>query len=217
VAIVEVTRLHRFMSSPQWSPEQREEAAELLGDLENTLEDALGGTHITPVPFAETARIVVATGALDTAYPVFAVTRVDGVAVADGDSLPPGYLLHDGTLRVLAATSTSTASTWPAGTSWVAVSELSRWASAWPSSYASGSLYGGEVALEYLAGWGPRPTLAKAILTKAAAIMKNRHEDAIVTTGIGGQPVQSSPLSEDWSPEELANLGRFRRLRAGGA
>jgi hypothetical protein len=71
----------------------------------------------------------------------------------------------------------------------------------------------GVVTVEYLAGWGNVPALAKAILDKARAIMFNTHDDTAVMRNTDAAKAPPVP-SEDWTDGELAKLGIFRNLAA---
>jgi hypothetical protein len=210
MAIVDASRLRRFMSNPSWTPEQTQVAEDLCIELETGLEDALGGTRITPVPCAETARIVAVNGQVHTRFPVFSVTSLDGVAVAEDDPLPTGYVLDQHALYYRSAVSTANLLD---AAGWVAISGLASWGDAWGGQNATNA-YSGSVAIEYMAGWGAHPSLVNAILRKAAAFMDNRHSDVVVATGLDNQ-APPKPTPEDWTDVELARLGRFRRL--GGA
>lgn len=205
--VVTDASLRRFMSNPRWSPEQTQVAADLCAQVESSLEAALGGTRITPVPRTETANILARTGLVDTDYPVHAVQDLDGVTVADGDPLPDGWTLDNHRLSrgLTSGTNYPSLLTLPS----VTLSGLNSWGTG-----ISGNPYSSIVTLTYLAGWGPEPALVNAILRKAAAFMQNRHSDVVVAVGLDAAAAPS-PAPETWTVDELSALGRFRRLAMG--
>jgi hypothetical protein len=190
VAIVDVDRLNRFMSSPRWTEDQREEAADLLEEVEGSLADRLN-TKISPVDMIESAPIL-DTGLVSTRYPVFSVSRLNGVDIVN-DVLPSGWVVSDHWLRTQN----------PPG--FFSLPSVPFTLGDWPSTHTAGI---GTASLTYKAGLGNVPAIRLAILRKSAVIFNNRHDDTIVVRDLDAtEPVKLGP--EDWSELELANLSRF--------
>lgn len=200
-------RLRRFMSEPSWTAAQKEVADLTCAAVETSLEGALFGTYITPRPYAETARIIADGGIVDTAYPVYRVTALDGAAVpqpAEGEPavLPADYELRGHRLHHLPATDAA------------GLALASGWPFIAPAPRPAGQLYAGAVRISYLAGWGPEDGLVLAILRKAQTLMGNRHSDTVTVRGLSASaPPKLSP--ETWTDAELKPLGRYRRLGVG--
>ncbi len=193
VGIVEEQRLNSFLSSPPWSPEQQAEAQELLDALEDGLASALYGTRITPEPMVEMAPIIAKSGQVATRFPVFAVTALNGEPLVDG-ALPAGWRLDRHRIYSPAVAGMELLAGF--GQPRIAVPYLP---------------YSGAVTVAYDAGWGAERDLVLAILRKAKNIWLNNNDDSIVARATSADPPQPLP-SEDWSDDELAPLGRFRRL-----
>jgi hypothetical protein len=194
MALVTATRLNNYMNNPTWSDDQTTEAGKICEQIEGRLSGLLN-TPLTPEPFSETAGVL-QSGLVATKYPVFSVSSINGTAIADGDPLPTGWIIQDNRLR---ATTTSV--------------EL--------AGFTLGSLISslgthlrvdgiGSVNVEYLAGWGPKPSLVDAILVKAKAVMTNRHDDTVTIRELDATP--PPPEEEYWSEAELAPLGIYRNL-----
>lgn len=196
------------MSSPSWNAAQKDAAEIICRAVEASLESALFGTWITPRPYRETARIVADTGIVDTAYPVYRVTSLDGAAVpapAEGElpELPADYELRGYRLYHVPADDTA------------GLALASGWPFIAPARRPAGQVYAGAVRIEYLAGWGPEDGLVLALLRKAQTLMGNRHSDTVTVRGLNASaPPKLSP--EVWTTDELAPLGRYRRLGVGG-
>lgn len=213
VGVVSADRLFRFMSEPKWSASQRDTAELTMESLERGLEGALFGTYITPRPFTETARIIAATGMVDTSYPVDQVTALDGSALGEGDPLPAGYELREHRLFRPAAAMVGGSDFLTTGFAGLYAPTPAR---------PAGAVWAGSVSLSYMAGWGAEPALVLALLKKGATIMANRHSDTVTVRGLNAQAGASRSVAatrshpEDWSEEELKPLGVYRRLGAGG-
>lgn len=210
MGVVSGARLHRFMSEPRWSAAQAEVADLLCEAVETTLEDALCATFISPRPWVETARILTDGGLVDTGYPVHRVTRIDdGPTIAEGDPLPDGWRFA---AHHLYRTSTGL------GGATTTVTPESGLLYPFAGVTALGSVtprYDGAVHLAYDAGWGAQPTLVLAILRKAQVLMANRHDDTMTARGLDA--TKPPKLGEEtWTKDELAQLGRYRRLGIGG-
>lgn len=194
MALVTAQRLNSYMNSPVWTDEQTEEAERICAQVEARLSSRLN-TPLTPVPFSETAGIL-QSGLVATKYPVFSVSSINGTAVPDGDPLPTGWIVQDNRLR---ATVSSTPSAFTLG-------------GLVPSLGTHLRVDGiGSVTVEYLAGWGPKPTLVDGILVKAKAVMTNRHDDTMVIRDLDATPPPDE--KEDWADDEINNtFGVYRNL-----
>lgn len=195
-SIVTAGRLNRFMSSPQWTDEQWEDAVETIEGVESTLAGKLN-SPIKPVPYGETVTIL-RSGQANTTYPVSEVAAINGTAIVDG-VLPGGWTLRDHRLYTTEAPSylgqPFTLSTSPA------LGEVGR---------VDGI---GSVTVSYQAGWGNVPALRLAILKKARTLFTNNHDDSVTVRDLDAN--QPPPLSsEEWSDAELKDLEIFRNLVA---
>lgn len=197
MGVVDKDEFRAFLSSPRWTAEQEQAAAALLDELEVSLAAALFDQLITPEQFEEDAPIIARTGLVAATFPVHRVLAIDGVAVAEGAELPSGWLLQRHNLYRTTTTSAA-----------VGIVSL------WPGTPLTGNGYrpfDGSVRLRYMAGWGADPGLKLAIKRKAKAIWINNHDDSMTARGMSGDPPE--PLDEsDWTEEELAPLGKYRRL-----
>lgn len=195
MAIVDAERLNRFMSEPQWSAAQYEEAEDLLVMLEGELEDRLN-TKITPVPFSESCMIL-DSGLVDTRYHVYAVTSINGTAIVEGDPLPTGWVIRDHWLRWdTAAIPSLTTSTL-----------LSGWGY---GPHTVGRVQGaGSVTLSYRAGLGDVPALRRALLSKGADIMNYRHDDTVTARGLDASEPAPPPPTEQWTRGEIDKLSKY--------
>lgn len=195
-SIVTAGRLNRFMSSPQWTDEQWEDAVETIEGVESTLAGKLN-SPIKPVPYGETVTIL-RSGQVNTTYPVSEVTAINGTVIVDG-VLPDGWTLRDHRLYTTETPSylgqPFTLSTFPA------LGEVGR---------VDGI---GSVTVAYQAGWGNVPALRLAILKKARTLFTNNHDDSVTVRDLDAN--QPPPLSsEEWSDAELKDLEIFRNLVA---
>lgn len=216
--IVDVPRLNKYMSSPQWNQAQQAAAADVLDGLESTLESALG-TFITPRTLTERAAVlcgglVPGLQLVATRHPVASVISLDGTTVADPpQDAAPGFeqtLPEPWTLaehRVRRDTSTAGGSGYGASVDISSLDGLS-----WRGG-AETARIAGYVSLVYRAGWGDVAALRKAIMDKARAIMHNTHDDTVVMRETDGAKPPPVP-AEDWTDAEMAKLGGFRNLAA---
>lgn len=193
--IVTRQRLNAFMDSPEWTPEQESAIDDVLAGLESTLEAALFNAWITPRDAAEVAPIL-RSGLVATRQPVFRVTSLDGVVVDDTHPLPAAWKVSDHRLRAVQA---------------VWFPSVLTPAADWGRSRMTGSTIG-EVSVAYEGGWGADPALVLAILTKARNWARNWLENGLTVRDTDGQA--SAPLVEQWTPDELESLSRFRNLTA---
>jgi hypothetical protein len=212
--IVDVKRLNKYMSSPQWTQDQQDAAADVLAGLESTLEAALHDVFITPRPRVEQAPIL-ESGLVATRQPVAWVVAIDGVAASvteipkgvrpgEGQDLPMPWTLTEHRLRRIGSPGFGLT-----GYSTLFPPDPTAWGI--PAGRVNGAV--GTVTLSYLAGWGDVPALRKAILDKARAIMWNTHDDTAVMRNTDGAKPPPVP-SEDWTDTELAKLDVFRNLSA---
>lgn len=212
--IVDVTRLNRYMSSPQWTADQEAAAGDVLAGLESTLESALYGTFITPRPYVEEAAVLTS-GLVVTRHPVAWVNEIDGTAPAvpdmpadqspgEGQVLPSPWVLVEHRVRRIGRPGFGAT-----GYSTLFPAEPTAWGI--PAGRVGGAV--ASVNLSYQAGWGDVPALRKAILDKARAIMWNTHDDTVIMRNTDGAKPPPVP-SEDWTEAELAKLGVFRNLAA---
>jgi hypothetical protein len=196
VAVIDAEKLNAYMGTPEWSQSQWAEAEDLCVTKEGDLA-ALLNCPISPEgPYAEVATVL-DSGLVATTYPVYSVSSFQGVVLAGG-VLPAGWeLTRHRVRRAQSATA--------------------------PLLTTSASLLGGPfggfadrlkgqgaVAITYLAGWGDIPALRGAILTKAAAVMTNRHDETMRVTNLDAAGPQ--PLREEWNAADLAKLGIYRNL-----
>lgn len=212
--IVDVTRLNKYMSSPQWNKDQQDAAADVLAGLESTLENAFYGTFITPRPCTEQA-VILESGLVVTRHPVAWVTKIDDTVPdvvdmpkdarpGEGQALPAPWTLLEHRVRRIGRPGFGAT-----GYSTLFPAEPTAWGI--PAGRIGGA--SGTVTLSYLAGWGNVPALAKAILDKARAIMWNTHDDTAVMRNTDAAKAPPVP-SEDWTKAELAKLDVFRNLAA---
>src|SRR5512145_590904 len=196
MALVTAERLNNHMNNPTWSDDQRDEAEQICEQVEARLSGRLGGVPLTPVPFSERVAVL-RTGLVATKYPVFSVSEINGVAIAEGDPLPEGWIIQDNRLRAVTASAPGS----------LTVSSLLT-----PSFDISGRVEGvAAVSVAYLAGWGPKKALVDAILDKAKAVMTNQHEDTVVVRELDA--TAPPPEDEDWTEDEINDtLGIYRNL-----
>lgn len=204
MAIVDATRLNSFLSSPQWSLEQYEEASELLEEYEEQLGDLLM-TKITPVPWVEDAAVLLS-GTLATAHPVASVTSLDGVAVDDTHPLGPAWFHApppESRLRWVDPSNFP-----PTGppqfslmTGWSPIGRVPRVAGI------------GSVRISYMAGWGDVRALRIALLRKVGVVFLNRHDDSVQVRNLDSSEPPPLP-TEEWTDEELRPLDVYRNLAA---
>jgi hypothetical protein len=197
--VVDAQRVNRYLSDPYWSENQWTEAEQLCVEREDDLAAHLV-SPITPMAYAETAAVL-DTGLVATTYPVFAVTEFLGDPVDETHPLPVGWSLVNHRVRADGSAS---------------VPLVSTYGSLWPiPSGAAPRIQGsGQVMIGYQAGWGAVPSLVNAIVRKVAAIMKNRHDDTLVTDDAGSASGRQTPtVHEEWTDKELKALGVFRNPR----
>ena len=199
MAIVDAERLNRFMSMPRWTPDQYEEAEDLLVMLEGELELQLNA-KISPVPFSESCTVL-DSGLVDTRYHVFAVTSLNGTDIDDGDPLPDGWVIRDHWLR------------WDTtgfpGT--LTFDLLSGWGY---GPHTVGRVQGSaSVSVSYQAGLGDDPAIRRAMLSKGADIMNYRHDDTITTRGLDSTEPPPPP-SEHWTDNEIKKLSKYKIIDA---
>lgn len=202
MAIVTAQRVNSYLSSPFWSEDQWTEAEKLCVEREDDLLIAqLSSRPVDTEDYRETAAVL-DTGLVATTYPVLAVTEFLGSPVDDDHPLPDGWALVGHRVRM--DPNAASPVTWSSyGTLWPR-----------PSGAASRIQGSGEVSIAYRAGWGEVPALVNAVLRKVAAIMKDRHDDTLVTDDAGSASGRQTPtLTEEWTDAELAGLGAFRNPR----
>lgn len=211
--MLDVRTLHRHMSSPEWTAAQWESAKLILAGAEQALADALYGTVIEPFLHRETVPVD-REGWVATSYPVFSLIMVDG-QVATDDATAPGYRVTRHRLYTAAPASGSA----PVGvggpimgpsdprlTDYLPGRDLAATAAApRPDPWV------GQVAVEYMAGWGPVPALVSAILDKAADRMSGRHSDTMGVVGVTAQS-KNPKRPNEYTDAELAPLGRYRGI-----
>lgn len=191
MSIVDSERLNRFMSEPRWSPDQYEEAQDLVVMLENELEIQLN-TKITPVSFTETCTVL-DSGLVDTRYHVYAVNKINGVEIPGNDPLPPGWLIQDHWLRYEPVSGYAV----PFGMYGL-------------TAHTYGRVQGGAaVTLSYMAGLGDAPAIRRKILSKGADIMNYRHDDTVTVRGLDASEPPPVP-SQEWTDREIASLSKFK-------
>lgn len=201
MAVVDAQRVNRYLSEPFWTESQWAEAETLCVEKEDELAARLI-TPITPIAFEETAAVL-DSGLVATTYPVVTVTAFDGQPVDDTHPLPTGWVLVNNRVR---ATTGSTVI--PTITQ---VGMTTFWTVLGAASRIQG---GGQVNIAYRAGWGPVPALVNGIVRKVAAIMKNRHDDTLVTDDAGSATGKQSPtVVEEWTDREISTFGIFRNPR----
>jgi hypothetical protein len=194
-SIVTPARLNRFMSSPRWTPEQWEEAAEILEGLEGLLAGCLN-TYIKPVPYSETVTIL-GSGQVNTSHPVAGVTKINGTTVAD--PLPIGWTIREHRLYSLTPPSPLMGQPFTLSSCGGSLGEVGRVAGV------------GSCSVEYLAGWGNVPALRVALLKKARIVFRNQHDDSVRVNDLDAEDVPE-PGEEEWTDAELKNLERFRNI-----
>jgi hypothetical protein len=211
VTLVTPERLNNYMSSPQWTEEQKEAVLDILDGVEAELEGELSGAYLTPREMFEVAPIL-PSGLLATRQPVYSVLSVDGVDVDDTHPLQLPWVHTEHRLRHTATTGV------PPG-----VLTLPSTSDAWGSANVPRVENAGQATVRYLGGWGPyRPISAAriptsalefAILKKARAITNNRFDDTIGVNGTDNENV-NRPERESWTDAELKPLGIFRNIGA---
>lgn len=195
MGIVDAERLNRFMSEPRWSPDQYEEAEDLMVMLESGLE-ALLNIKISPVTFTESCTVL-DSGLVDTRYHVYAVNVLNGVTIPDGDPLPQGWVIRDHWLR------------WDT-TGLTAPLSFSLLTGLTYGPHTVGRVQGSNsVTLTYRAGLGDEPAIRRKLLSKGADIMNYRHDDTVTVRGLDASE-PAPPPSEDWSQKEIDSLSRYR-------
>lgn len=192
-SIIDVPRLNRYMSEPQWTPAQEKAVRDIIEGVTDELRGELNAP-IVPIPYRETVGIL-GSGQLDTTYPVYRVTEINGAVIAEDDPLPGGWELSNHRLRYIGAPAS------PTGLSGLPFTfgDLSRRVDSV-----------GSATVAYLAGWGNVPALRKAILEKSAAIAANRHDETITARDLDSD--EPSPLNEKWTEADLKPLEKFRNL-----
>lgn len=204
MAVVDAQRVNDYLSSPEWNDTQWAECERLCVEREDDLAARLV-CPIAPIPYAETATVL-DTGLVATTYPVFAVTEFLGNPVDDDHPLPDGWALIRNRVRTMDAFAAGALLSFGLSTSL----GLSTSASG-PSARIQGSQ---SVAIAYEAGWGPAPALVGAIVRKVSAIMKNRHDDTLITDDAGSASGrQVATVREEWTDNEIVGLGVFRNPR----
>ncbi|HZA73398.1 MAG TPA: hypothetical protein VE476_10865 [Propionibacteriaceae bacterium] len=212
--IVDVKRLNKYMSSPQWSDDQQQAAADVLAGLESTLEGALSGAFITPRPRTEEVTVL-ESGLVVARQPIAWVTEIDGTVPdvptmpedaepGEGQALPAPWTLTEHRLRRIGRPGLGLT-----GYSMLFPIQPTAWGV--PANRIGSAT--ATVTIGYLAGWGNVPALAKAILDKARAIMHNTHDDTVVMRNTDGAKPPPVP-AEDWTDAELFKLGIFRNIGA---
>jgi len=197
MAVVDAQRVNRYLSEPFWTESQWAETETLCVEKEDELAARLV-SPITPIPFSEMAAVL-DSGLVATSYPVATVTSFEGAPVDETHPLPAGWVLINNRVRATPATTV-----FPS-IDMVGVGAL---------SVASRIQGGGQVNIGYQAGWGPVPALVNGIVRKVAAIMKNRHDDTLVTDDAGSATGKQTPtVVEEWTDKELATFGVFRNPR----
>jgi hypothetical protein len=202
MAIVDAQRVNRYLSEPFWTESQWAEAETLCVEKEDELAARLV-TPITPVPYEETATVL-DSGLVATTYPVVTVTSFLGEPVDDTHPLPQGWGLINGRVRLRPADAV------------IPVLGTLGMTSFWQVSLGAASRIQGNSAVNigYQAGWGAVPALVNAILRKVAAIMKNRHDDTLLTDDAGSATGKQTPtVVEEWTDAELMTLSIFRNPR----
>lgn len=195
MAIVDAERLNRFMSQPRWSPDQYEEAEDLVVMLESELE-ALLNIKISPVVFTESCTVL-DSGLVDTRYHVYSVSTLNGGTIADGDPLPSGWVIRDHWLRW---DSTGLVAPLPTGL----LTGLTY------GPHTVGRVQGGSaISLTYRAGLGDEPAIRRKILSKGADIMNYRHDDTVTVRGLDASEPPPVPTQE-WTDTEIASLSKYR-------
>lgn len=202
MAIVTAQRVNSYLSSPFWTEGQWDEAERLCVEREDELAAWLNSRPVDSTNYSETAAVL-DTGLVATTYPVLTVTEFLGEPVDEDHPLPSGWRLVGhrvrGDLSAIAAPVL-----------------ISGYGTLWPvsSGVASRIQGSGQVSITYQAGWGEVPALVNAVLRKVAAIMKDRHDDTLVTDDAGSASGRQTPtLTEQWTDDELAGLGVFRNPR----
>jgi hypothetical protein len=192
VPIVNSDELNKYMSAPEWSPEQKDAAKMTLAGVESTLEDQLYDAPISPrPPFQELAPIT-PRGVVMTRYPVFQVVEIDGVTVDDDHPLAPPWSKPRGYVHRFDPAAVSSGQ-WPSFAGGYSINERNLDA----------------VVLTYLPGWGPIEALRIAILEKASLTMENMHDDTMTARGTDGQKLPArTPLR--FSDLEIRALSSFR-------
>lgn len=193
--LYDAVRLHRFMSEPQWTAAQWQEAERIARSTVHDLGSALNDAIIEPTEFDELVAVG-RDGRIYTTAPVAELIAVAG-QVTPGGVVPDGYTLRRRYLYRRA----SGALPFPG--------LGSRWYDQRPAPLVD------QVAVHYVGGWTDEPALREAILTKAAIRMGRRHADTMNVTGLSAQP--SNPVQPShFTADELAPLGPYRRLAGAG-
>lgn len=194
--VLTALRVNKYLSEPFWTESQWAEAETLCLEKEDELAARLV-SPISPTPYEETVTVL-DSGLVATTYPVASVSSFLGAPVDETHPLPAGWVLVNHRVR---ATPASTLTINPLGMSIM-------------GGVASRIQGDGQVSIGYEAGWGGVPALVNAILRKVAAIMKNRHDDTLVTDDAGSATGKQKPtVVEEWTDNEIATLGVFRNPR----
>lgn len=200
MGVVNAQRVNEYLSQPFWNESQWAEAERLCVEREDDLAGRLV-SPISPIPYSESATVL-DTGLVATTYPVFSVTEFLGLPVDEDNPMPVGWVLRQHRVRAQPGLSVPALG--------------SAWGALWPvTGGAAPRIQGsGQVAIVYEAGWGPVPALVNAIVRKVAGVMKNRHDDTIVTDDAGSASGRQTPTApEEWTDNELAGLGVYRNPR----
>lgn len=200
MTILTVSRLNRYMNSPEWTEDQKLAAEDVVAGVESRLEDGLYGAYITPRTMVETAPIL-RSGLVATRQVVHSVTMVDGVTVDDAHPLAYPWVLSEHRLRRIGSPQPLTYP--PFGLA----------PSSWGRDTVPHTDAIGQVDLVYQGGWGDDPGVVLALLNKAQSIMLNRFDDSIRARNMDAERSQMV-FSEDWTEAELKSLGTYRNLTA---
>lgn len=184
MSIVTAEQVRVYLSSPSWTGEQYASVDANCAQREGELAGWLR-VPLTPEERTETVPVL-ASGLVATSAPIYQLFDIDNVASA-GDVPPAGYVLARGYLRRPGATG----------------------ASARPFSPLAGDSSLAAVTVHYMAGWGPHPALAGAIMTRVGAYALNKHDDTVMARNLDGDTPK--PLRENWTEDDFAVLRAFRR------
>lgn len=197
MSIVSVDMLVRKLSNIVWNDEQKMIAQVILDGVESTLEDRLYGTFISPRFARPEVAAILGSGQVDTQYPVYAVSSIDGTGIVLDQEHPQvgSWILERGILRRL-STEAPLTQEYPYGGGRV------------PHTRNTGA-----VSVTYRPGWGPTPALVLAILTKASDIMGETQDDSLQVRNTDGTKLPTLPPAQ-WTDVEIASLDTYRNLTA---